>query len=97
MGISDMDDGGCWEMIRLCETEVTATLIGFSFRGRGSSAPDSELRRLVGIMDRLEGGVLTTATETSLIEDTERAEDICVTKGVDSCSDKFTVGLMADV
>jgi hypothetical protein len=92
MGTSDMDEGGCWE------TWATAVLISFSFRKRGSSAPNKELRRPVGIVNRLEGGVLTMATEMSLGEETEMAEDIWVTKDVARCcSDKFTVGLMTDV
>ena len=86
-----MEDGGCWE------TWATAVLMSFSFRKRGSSAPNNELRRPVGIVDRLEG-VLTMAAEMSLAEDTEMVEDIWVTKDVARCcSDKFTVGLMTDV
>jgi hypothetical protein len=77
---------------------ATAAFVSFSFRKRGSSAPNNELRRPVGIVNRLEGGVLTMAAEMSLAEDTEMAEDIWVTKEVARCcSDKFTVGLMTDV
>jgi hypothetical protein len=97
MGISDMDDGDCLETIRLWEPEPTATLTSFSFRKRSSSEPNNELRRPVGAVDRLEVGVLTMATDMSLGEDREMAEDICVIKEVARCSDKFTVGLMADV
>jgi hypothetical protein len=96
IGTSDIDDGACWEMIRLFELEATATLICSSRRTRRSSEPTDEPRLLVGIVDTLEG-VLAMAMEISLMEDREMAEDIGVTKEVAICSDKFTTGLMTDV
>src|SRR6267154_171116 len=83
---SDMEGGGCCEMIRLFEPEATATLIGLSLRT--SSFPDStaEPRRLVGIVDRLDGAI---EMEISFTEDRETADDMGVTNEVATCSDKF--------
>jgi len=97
MGTSDIDDGNCWDTIRLIEAEATMTLTGSSPRTRISSAPTNAPRRLVGTMDRLEGGALTIATEMSLMEDSETAEDIGATTEVTICSDIFTAGLIVDV
>ena len=70
------------------------TLIGLSLC---SSAPTSGPRRLVGVVDKSDGGVLMMATEISLKEVIEIAEEIGVTKGVVECSEKFTADPTADV
>jgi len=51
----------------------------------------------VGIVDRQDGGVLMIATEMSLRDVIEIAEEIGVTKGGVACSEKFTEGPTADV
>jgi len=51
----------------------------------------------VGVVDRSDRGVLMMATEMSLKEVIEIAEEIGVTKGEVECSEKFTTGPMADV
>jgi hypothetical protein len=69
-------------------------LIGLSLC---SPAPTSGPRRLVGVVDKSDGGVLMMATEISLKEVMEIAEEIGVTKGAVECSEKFTAGPTADV
>jgi hypothetical protein len=90
MGIWDKDDGECWATIRLRDSEVTTTLIGLSLSSAATSGP----RRLVGVVDRSDRGVPTIATEISLKEVMEIAEEIGVTKGV---VEKFTTGPTAAV
>jgi hypothetical protein len=91
---SDMDDGECWETIRLFELEATAALTGLSLSPSDSTR---EPRRFVGIVDRLEGGALAIETEISFTEDREMAEEIGVTNDVGTCSDKFMAGFMTAV
>jgi hypothetical protein len=95
--ISDMDDGDCWEMIRLFEPEATATLISLSLCILSPSDSTNEPRRFVGIVDRLEGGGLAIEMEISFTEDKEMAEDIGVMNEVATCSDKFMPGFIAAV
>src|SRR5260221_12626499 len=73
---SDAEGGDCCEMIRLFEPEATGTLIGLSLRT--SNFPDStfEPRRLVGIVNRLDGGGLTIEMDISFTEGRETAEDM---------------------
>ena len=94
MGISDNDAGDCWGTTRLRDSEVTTTLIGLLLC---SSAPTSGPRRLVGVVDKSDGGVLMMATEISLKEVIETAEEIGVTKGAVEYPEKFTAGPTADV
>jgi hypothetical protein len=89
---SDTDDGDCREMIRLFEPDATATLITLS-----ASDSTNEPRGLVGIVDRLEGDVLTIEMEISFTGDREMAEDIGVANEVATCSDIFTAGFMASM
>lgn len=86
---SDTEGGDCCEMIRLFEPEATATFIGLSLRT--SSFPDSTAkpRRLVGIVNTLDGGGLAIDMEISFTEDRETAEDMGVTNEAATCSDKF--------
>ena len=92
---SDTDDGDCREMIRLFEPDATATLTGLSML----SALDStnEPRGFVGIVDRLEGDVLTIEMDISFTGDREMAEDIGIANEVATCSDIFTAGFMASM
>ena len=84
-------------MIRLFELEATATLVDLSLYT--SSFPDStvEPRRLVGTVDRLDGGELAMEMEISFTEDRETAEDMDVTNEVGTCSDKFMAGFIETV
>jgi hypothetical protein len=94
---SDIEDGDCWEMMRLLEPEATATLVDLSLNT--SSLPDStdEPRRSVGIMDGLDGGGLAIEMEISFTGDREMAEDMGVANEVATCSDKFMAGFMETV
>ena len=94
MGISDKDDGDCWATTKLRDSEVATTLIGLSL---GSLAPTCGPRLLGGVVDKSVGGVLMMATEISLKEVIEIAEEIGVTKGAVECSEKLTAGPTADV
>lgn len=95
--ISDTEDGDCCEMIRLFEPEATPTLIGLSLRTSGFLDSTVEPRRLVGIVDRLDGGALAIEMEISFPEDRETAEDMGVTNEVATCSDKFMAGFIVTV
>ena len=92
MGIWDKDDGECWATRRLRDSEVATTLIGLSLCSPAPTSP----RRLVGV-DRSGSGVLMMATEMSLKDVMEIAEEIGVTKGVVECCEKFTAGPTTDV
>jgi hypothetical protein len=50
-----------------------------------------------GVVDKSAAGVLMMATEISLKEVIDIAEEIGVTKGAVECSEKFTAGPTADV
>jgi hypothetical protein len=92
MGISDKEDGDCCTTTRLRGSEETTALIGLPLC---SPAPASGPRRLVGVVEKSDGGVLMM--EISLKEVMEMAEEIGVTKGTVECSEKFTAGPTADV